>query len=47
MSEDLSIGNILSEKRYGGTGIISEKTNALYVKLNKRADAATNTFSSI
>ena len=31
-------------KKYGGTGLISEKTEALSVKLNERAEAATNTF---
>ena len=38
---------ILSEKKYGGTGLISEKTEAFYVELNERAEAATNNFSSI
>ena len=28
-------------------GLISEKTEALYVELKKRAEAATNNFSSI
>ena len=27
--------------------LISEKTEALYVELNKRAEAATNNFSSV
>ena len=39
MSEYLSTGKILSEKEYGGTGLISEKTEALYVKLNEIAEA--------
>ena len=34
LSEDLSIGKILREKKYGGTVLISEKTEALYVELN-------------
>ena len=35
MSEDLSIGKILSEKNHGDTGLISEKTEALYVAQRK------------
>ena len=39
---------ILSEKKYWDTGLISEKTEAIfYVELNERADAAINNFSSI
>ena len=45
MSEDLSIGRILSEKKYGGTGLISEKTKFLYLELNERAEAATGSYS--
>ena len=44
-SEDLSIGRILSEKRYSGTGLISEKTKALHAEINERAEAATNSYS--
>ena len=40
MSEDLSIGKILCEKKYGAMGLISEKTKAFYVELNKRVEAA-------
>ena len=47
LSEDLSIGKILNGKKYGGMGLISEKREALYVELDKRAEAATNNFSSI
>ena len=47
LSEDLSIGKISSEKRYRGTVLISEKTEALYVELEERAETATNNFSSI
>ena len=36
-----------SEKKCGGTGLISEKREALYVELNERAEAATMNFSSI
>ena len=45
MSEDLSIERILSEKKYGGTGLISEKAEALYAGLNKRAEASTSSYS--
>ena len=45
LSEDLSIGTILSEKKYGGTGLISEKTEVLYAELNERAEAATGSYS--
>ena len=41
------MGKILSDKKYGGTRLISEKTEALYVAFNERAEAATNKFSSI
>ena len=47
MSVDNSIRKILSEKKYGGKGLISEETKALYVELNKRMEAATSNFSSI
>ena len=36
---------MLSEKKYGGTGLISEKTEALYAKLNESAEAATSSYS--
>ena len=39
MSEYLSIGKILSGKEYGGTWLISKKTEALYVELNEIAEA--------
>ena len=45
LSEDLSIGRILSEKKYEGKGLISEKTKVLYTELNKRAEAATGSYS--
>ena len=32
---------------YGGTGLISGKTEGLYTKLNKRAEAATISYSAI
>ena len=33
-------------KKYGGTGLISEKTEALYVELNERAAAAISSYSA-
>ena len=36
---------MLSEKKYGGTGLIFEKTEVLYAELNERAEAATGTYS--
>ena len=33
------------KKKYGGTGLISEKTEVLYVELNERAEAATDSYS--
>ena len=36
MSGDLSIVKIFSEK-YEGTGLISEKTEALYTEFNKKS----------
>ena len=47
LSEDLSTGKILSEKKYGGMGLVSEKKEALYIELNERAEAAPNNFSSV
>ena len=32
-------------KKYGGMGLISEKTYALYAELNKRAEAVTSNYS--
>ena len=39
LTDTLSIGSILSEKKYRGTGLISEKTDAL------RVEAATSSYS--
>ena len=36
---------ILSEKTLGGTGLISEKTEVSHAELNKRAEAATGSYS--
>ena len=33
-------------KKYGGTGLISKKTEALYAELNKRVQAATSSYSA-
>ena len=33
------------KKKYGGTGLISEKTEVLYAELNERAEAATGSYS--
>ena len=33
-TEDHSIGKTLSEKKYEGTGLISEKTEAFFAELN-------------
>ena len=33
------------KKKFGGTGLISEKTDVLWVELNKRAEAATGNYS--
>ena len=45
LSEDISIGRILREKIYGGTGLISAKTEVLYVELRERAEAASSSYS--
>ena len=35
------------KKKHGGKGLISEKTEALHVELNKRAEAATSSYSAL
>ena len=35
----------LEWKKYGGTRLISEKMEALYVELNERVEAATSSYS--
>ena len=37
--------NDFKSKKYGGTGSISEITEALYAELNKRAETATSSYS--
>ena len=36
--EDPSIGRILSEKKYGGTGLLSEKTEVLHAEINEKLE---------
>ena len=33
-------------KKYGGMGLVSEKTDALYAELNERLEAATSSYSA-
>ena len=33
-------------KKYGGTGLISEKTEAWYKELDEKAEAATSSYSA-
>ena len=33
-------------KKYGGTGLLFEKTEALHAELHKRAEAATSSYSA-
>ena len=44
-TEDHYIGQILSEKKYRGTGLAFEKTETLYAKLNQRVKTATSSYS--
>ena len=46
LSEDPSIGRILSEKKYGGMGLLSEKPEALHAELNKGTEVATSSYSA-
>ena len=41
-----SIGRILIEKKYGGTRLLFEKTEALHAELSKRPEAATSSYSA-
>ena len=34
------------EKKYGGAGLVSEKTEALYAELNERVEEATSSYSA-
>ena len=42
---ELSIGMTLSEKKYGGTALISDKTEVLNAEPNERLEAATSSYS--
>ena len=33
-------------KKYGGTELVSEKTDALYAELNRRVEAVTSSYSA-
>ena len=44
--EDHPIGTVLSEKKFGVTGLLSEKTEALCAELNERAEAVTSSYSA-
>ena len=46
-TQDHSIGRSVSGKKNGGTGLVSEKTEALYPKLNERVEAGTSSYSAI
>ena len=41
-TENHSIGRSLSETKYGGTGLVSEKMDALYAELTERVEATTS-----
>ena len=38
--------NELKWKKYGGAGLVSEETDALYAELNERVEAATSSYSA-
>ena len=44
LSEGHYIGRILSDKKYGGMGLLSEKIEALHAEFNKRAEEATSSY---
>ena len=41
------MGRSLSGKKYGGTGLVFEKTEVLYAEIKKRVEAATSNYSAI
>ena len=45
-TEDDSIGRSLSEKKYGGARLVSDKTEVLYAELNETVEAATSSYSA-
>ena len=46
LSEDPSIRRILSEKKIGGVGLLSEKMEVVLVECNERAKAASSSYSA-
>ena len=46
LSEDLSIGRILSQKKKWRCGLISKKTEILFAELNEREEADTSSYSA-
>ena len=40
----LTVRKILSEKKCGGTGLLSEKTEALHAELKKVAEASSSSY---
>ena len=46
LSEDISIGRILNEKKYSSTGLLSEKAEDLYAEFNETAEAAISSYSA-
>ena len=40
------MGRILGGGKYGGTGLISEKVEAMYAEVDERAEAATSRYSA-
>ena len=45
-TEEHSIGRSLNEKKYGGTGLVSDKMEPLHAELNERVEAATSSYSA-
>ena len=45
-TEDHFIRKVLSEEKYGGTGLVSEETEALFAELNYRVEAPTGSCSA-
>ena len=43
-TEDYSIGRSLSEKKYGGTRLVSQKAEVLYAEINERVEAANSSY---
>ena len=45
-TEDHSIGRSLSKKIYGGTGLVSQKMEALFAESSERVEAGTSSYSA-